>query len=366
MENTISKHAASMAPTNTIITTEIMANHSHHWQALLECIADYLRDGPGVWWRKLNNDAIEFYDVSFPTNNSPPNNPTLKNFRSASIIQISAYLKSQWSECIQEKVTLPADTLHLDKSNSSADENICEDDQEEDAHIHVVSISEIETDLFSCKEQAHNTEIHVASKGATSNSEPDQQISAETNPLTTTLKRHCTGVMGPSTQTDTQEHAQSSSHTHSDTPHSQASQGKRYKTKTHLISSRHTAKTSTPVSAAARTLKTKMGKGLAKLFGERDEDIIALDDIRDSMKSKRAQELTQKYNMLESQVSSRVLRLLSEINKEINAWEMDFLTMNKALPSSSDVTSTPEISLKYRKRHLAKELLSSFQITVHV
>ena len=109
-----------------------------------------------------------------------------------------------------------------------------------------------------------------------------------------------------------------------------------------------------------------MGKGLAKLFGERDEDIIALDDIRDSMKSKRTQELTQKDNMLESQVSSRVLRLLSEINKEINAWEMDFLTMNKALPSSSDVTSTPEISLKYRKRHLAKELLSSFQITVHV
>ena len=59
---------------------------------------------------------------------------------------------------------------------------------------------------------------------------------------------------------------------------------KRYKTKTSLISSRHTPKTNTPVSVAARTLKTKMGKGLAKLFGERDEDIIALDDIRDLIK----------------------------------------------------------------------------------
>ena len=109
-----------------------------------------------------------------------------------------------------------------------------------------------------------------------------------------------------------------------------------------------------------------MGKGLAKLFGERDEDIIALNDIRDSMKSKRTQELTRKYNMLESQVSSKVLRLLSEINKEISAWEMDFLTMNEALPSSSDVASNPEISSKYRKRHVAQEFLSSFQITVHV
>ena len=70
--------------------------------------------------------------------------------------------------------------------------------------------------------------------------------------------------------------------------------------------------------------------------------------------------------MLESQVSFRVLKLLPEIKKSINAWEMDFLTINKALPSSSDVTSTPEISLNYRKRYLAQELLSSFQITVHV
>ena len=54
-------------------------------------------------------------------------------------------------------MTLTADTLHLDKSDSSV-EKICEVDQEEDAHIHVVSISEIETDLFSCKEQAHNTD----------------------------------------------------------------------------------------------------------------------------------------------------------------------------------------------------------------
>ena len=113
MENTISKHAASMSLTNTIVTKD-MAKHSHHWQALLEWIADYLKEGPGVWWRRLNNYDIAFFDVSFPTN-QPPDNPTLTNFRSTSTTQISAYLKMKWSECIQEDVTLPADTLHLDK-----------------------------------------------------------------------------------------------------------------------------------------------------------------------------------------------------------------------------------------------------------
>ena len=107
-----------------------------------------------------------------------------------------------------------------------------------------------------------------------------------------------------------------------------------------------------------------MGKSLAKLFGERDDDIIAFDDIRGSIKLTQA--LTQKYNMLESKVSSRVLRLLSEISKEINQWEVDFLTINEALPSSSDVASNPEISSKYRKRHIAQELLRSFNITVHL
>ena len=67
--------------------------------------------------------------------------------------------------------------------------------------------------------------------------------------------------------------------------------------------------------------------------------------------------------MLESKLSSKVLRLLSEISKE---WEMDFLSMNEALPSSSDVASNPEISSKYRKKHLAQELLRSLNITVHV
>ena len=237
-----------------------------------------------MWWRKLNNDAIE---------------------------------------CIQENVTLPADTLRLDRSDSPADDKTCEDNKEEDAQIssNVVSITEIEADLFTCNKQLHNKEI--ASEEATSDSEleslPHKQISnaevsdSENNPLFTTPKRHCKS---------TKEHAQSSSHTDSDTSHSsntRASQrtNKRYKSKTHLVYGSHISQT-TSTPDAARTLKTRMGKGLAKLFGETDDDIIALDDIRDSIKSKKTQGLTVKYNMLESKVSSRVLRQLSEINRSIS------------------------------------------------
>ena len=132
-----------------------------------------------MWWRKHNNDAIEFFDVSFPTNN-PPDIPTLKNFRSTSITQISTYLKTKWSECIQENVTLPADTLHLDRSDSSADDKTCEDNEEKDAHVLSSNVlSETEADLITCNKQLHNKEI--ASEEATSDSElesrPHKQMS---------------------------------------------------------------------------------------------------------------------------------------------------------------------------------------------
>ena len=196
-------------------------------------------------------------------------------------------------------MALPADTLHLDRSDSSADDKTCEDNKKEDAHIsspNVVSISEIEGDLFTCNEQQHNTEI--ASAEATSDSE------SELCPLSSIPKQHCTSVVGLSTQTDTKEHAQSPSHTDSHSSNTQASQrtDKRYNSKSYFISGSHSSNASTSTSAAAHTLKTRMGKGLAKLFGERDDDIIALDDIRNS---KRTQALTQKYNMLESKVSAK-------------------------------------------------------------
>ena len=62
-----------MPLTNTIFTEE-MAKHPHHWQALLECIADYLREGPGVWWRKLKPTPltvkafVQQSDVNVPEN----------------------------------------------------------------------------------------------------------------------------------------------------------------------------------------------------------------------------------------------------------------------------------------------------------
>ena len=165
----------------------------------------------------------------------------------------------KWSECIQEDVTLPADTLHLDKSDSSTDDKTCEDDEDAYVSSNVASISEIQADLFNSNEQLHNTEI--ASDEAMSDSETEsvsqQQIStgdpsdSETNPSSSTPKRPCKSMMGLSTQT---QDAQSSSHTFmndSNTRNTKASQraNKRYKNRTHLISSSHSSKTSTPAAS---------------------------------------------------------------------------------------------------------------------
>ena len=182
-------------------------------------------------------------------------------------------------------MTLPADALHLDSSDLSADDKICEDDEEEDAHTesssNVVSISEIEADIFTCNEQLHETEIGPERARIDSESESlphkqtfietnDEPSDSETNALSSTPERHCKSVMGLSTQTDTKGHAQPSSHSDSDSSTTQASQrtDKRYRNKTHLISGSYSSKTtSTPV--AARILKTRMGKSCQAIWRKR-------------------------------------------------------------------------------------------------
>ena len=204
------------------------------------------------------------------------------------------------SECIQESVTLPADTLRLDKSDSSDDDKTCEDDEDEDAHrsYYVLSISGTEADLFSGSEQPHRVGIEYDELTSDSDSEslPDKQISSGIVTADLTMKlMHCqTHLKGIAR---TSRHKQSSKNmpilylalTWIHAPIILEKLGHhenmtRDKNTPHLKSSSHPSNTTCP-TAVAHPLKTSIGKGLVKLFGEKD-DIIALDEVRDSIKQK--------------------------------------------------------------------------------
>lgn len=102
----ISKHAAQATkPINTTITRSEMQNRSHHWQALLQNIADYLVQGENIWWRKLPNGDIEFFDIRMPTPREIPKQLSKLHFRKLNAQSIQAHLSEKWRECIEKKVS---------------------------------------------------------------------------------------------------------------------------------------------------------------------------------------------------------------------------------------------------------------------
>ena len=102
-ENEVSKLAQSL-PTkrNTFIPKEWI---DIHYQAHLERIADYLIQGPGIWWQYINN-GVEFFDVESPS--TPPLTPLLHHFRSTSLGDVDMYLLTKWEMCLEKNIQLPA------------------------------------------------------------------------------------------------------------------------------------------------------------------------------------------------------------------------------------------------------------------
>ena len=66
-DKVVSKHARNLSePVNIIVPVKVMKKHSHHWQALLENISDYLIEGEGIWWKRLPNGDVEFFNIQVP------------------------------------------------------------------------------------------------------------------------------------------------------------------------------------------------------------------------------------------------------------------------------------------------------------
>ncbi len=96
-EHVVSKHAVTQATrVNTVICSNTTKKHSHHWQAMLETISDYLIEGEGTWWRKLPNGNIEFFDITMPATQGIPSNPSKHHFRSSKTSTVRTYLLSKW------------------------------------------------------------------------------------------------------------------------------------------------------------------------------------------------------------------------------------------------------------------------------
>ena len=90
-----------------------------HYQGHLERISDFLRTGPGIWWKKTDR-GVEFLDGS-NENDTRQKGPTLMHFRSTSMAEIDLHLVQAWEECLTNKVQLPAKAIRY--YNSTGDLN---------------------------------------------------------------------------------------------------------------------------------------------------------------------------------------------------------------------------------------------------
>ncbi|XP_048583669.1 uncharacterized protein LOC125563042 [Nematostella vectensis] len=112
----VSKLATCLpSPKNTVIPEELIQRHSHAWQAHLQEISDFLVEGEGVWWKKVE-DGVEFHDV---TDIPSGCGPSLHHFRSSNLKKEAERLDNCWKHCIANSIPLPTHLLRIDQDDGT-------------------------------------------------------------------------------------------------------------------------------------------------------------------------------------------------------------------------------------------------------
>ena len=130
------------AKINTVITFDWMENSSIHYQAHLERISDYLLHGPGVWWQYVHN-GVEFFDAVIPKQQVHVQTQPPHHFRSSSLGDVDEYLLSNWEQCLDQNVQLPARHIRtyqthtggLNSIISAATHRVIEDCESTQTHL---------------------------------------------------------------------------------------------------------------------------------------------------------------------------------------------------------------------------------------
>ena len=102
------------AATNTHVPLAIVRKYTREWQAHLQQISDYLLEGQGIWW-SLDKEDVVFHDISgHPLPEEA--GPQLHHFRSSSLSSELSNLKQCWSQCFENRVTIPIHVIRTQQA----------------------------------------------------------------------------------------------------------------------------------------------------------------------------------------------------------------------------------------------------------
>lgn len=290
-----------------------------------------------------------------PPGSEMPNNPSLKHFRSASLPEVVTQINSDWSECIVKDITLPAEIIHnkedILKTQSINLELIPEEDitQNEDiltddgSHTSLTGGSEVVIEFYSDPDPFNEGTVSHLEMA----SNQSQCKTPEKPPLKSQKYTHSQTEWLTSESSESESPSESPFALVNNEPSTSSSQ----KTK------------ETPVKKKY-IFQTKLGKALVSLFGETD-DTVEIDQCRNVVKNSKDPKAIRKYKALQALMSTKVVGKYNSCTEFIRSWENDFIAEHNRFPITADIKESPDIYELYKQRHVADELLQSWDISVH-
>ena len=101
--------------TNTVLPKNYVV------QAHLERVSDFLLQGYGVWWKRVEG-GIEFLDGK-QQDSSNLHGPTLHHFQSSNMQGEIAYLEKCWIDCLEKGIEVPLE--HVRRYGDTEIQGIC-------------------------------------------------------------------------------------------------------------------------------------------------------------------------------------------------------------------------------------------------
>lgn len=176
---------------NTVVPKELMTMQSRLWQSHIYKIADYIKCGPNVWWKWLDDGSVEFFD-SPDEQNVRDEGPPLFHFRSCGIKEVSACLNSAWETCKTMPADLPVYKLRdqegklfftRDGNNGEENQDTEETEDEETETQLEITPGSLDPDDYDTSQFNINPPIVYAEENEEEDSERTQEIIFESLPV---------------------------------------------------------------------------------------------------------------------------------------------------------------------------------------
>ena len=338
------------AATNTRVPLAIVRKYTREWQAHLQQISDYLLEGQGIWW-SLDKEDVVFHDISgHPLPEEA--GPQLHHFRSSSLSSELSNLKQCWSQCLENRVTIPIHVIRTDLENGTTKKFFTP--YLGDQVIDQQTIPEPEVP------KPPSVPMHVDDDDVDDSG--DEETVIDMNP-TEAEDLHELDVQGIVSQ----EMCKNSSNKEQANvqPTNELTQFSRQSEEQDMSATQQTPDLEPNESYV---FQSKLGKALELVLG-RITELIQFDKLHTSLKTKQHQmkkldaQSQKLYSEMLARIQVKVLAAKTKTNRELTEWDKEFTVNNNfTTPSYNDIKANPIAAALYNKLKFAKALLKEWKI----